>query len=103
MGIVDGPAHVGEYLNEYAGRLPRAERLQLRGLLQLVDRGYSAASRSSLPFIDAPEEAQQAYLQGWGAASTYTQRMLFEGLRTVLMFAWASQPSVRRAIGMESL
>lgn len=100
LALTDAPGAVADWLDDYCARLPTAERTQLRGLLHAVDRGYGLWTRSGGRLVDAPAPAVADYLRSWIDAPTYAQRMLFEGLRTVLIMGLCAQPSTRTAMGM---
>jgi hypothetical protein len=100
LALEGAPERVAAWLDAYASRLPPAERTQLRGLLHAVDRGYGLWTRSGGRLVDAPDQAVSDYLRSWVEAPTYAQRMLFEGLRTVLIMGLCGDPAARTAMGM---
>ncbi len=101
LGVSGAADRVSVYVDDYAARLPTASRLQFRALLHAMDRGFGPwAGRPTARLTEARPKDVAAYLTAWAKAPTYTQRMLFEGLRTVLMMAYASDPEVRARCGI---
>jgi len=88
------------YVFDYAAALPTFERGQLKALLASFDRGYGLLqARPTQRFASASLPERRDYVERCARANSYTARMVFEGLRTVMTMAFAESPAVRAAIG----
>lgn len=100
VGVSGAEADIAAYVDDYVGALPAFERGQLRALLVAFDRGFGLfRARPSQRFASASLPERRDYVESWARSSTYTMRMVFEGLRTVMTIAFAESPAVRAAIG----
>lgn len=99
LGIDADDAGVAPYLDDYVSRMPGFSRTQIRALLNTFEYGYGAwAGRPGATFSSARPPERAAYLESWETASTYTQRMLYEALRTMFVFAYVESDVVLEAI-----
>ncbi len=93
-------AGIAAYVDDYVAALPTFERGQIRALLAAFDRGFGVfRARPSQRFAGASLPERRDYVESWARSNTYTGRMVFEGLRTVMTIAFAESPAVRAAIG----
>lgn len=92
---------VTDYMEDYFARVPSFQRGQLRALIAAVDYGFAAWSRRpTARFTEADPEERRQYLESWARASTYTQRMVFEGLKVMFTFAYVDAQAVKDRIGV---
>lgn len=96
IGLDGEDAGVADWVDDYAARMPPLSRTQIRALLRSFDLGFGVwAGRPRETFAAARPDARAAYLESWERSSTYTQRMLYEALRSFLSFAYVEAPAVR--------
>jgi hypothetical protein len=92
-------AAVADWVDDYAARMPPLSRTQIRALLRTFDLGFGVwVGRPRETFANARPDVRAAYLESWEHSTTYTQRMLYEALRSFLSFAYVESPAVRAAI-----
>jgi hypothetical protein len=90
---------VTDWVDDYVGRMPALSRTQIRALLRTFDLGYGVwAGRPRETFSAARPDARAAYLESWEHSATYSQRMLYEALRSFLSFAYVEAPAVRSTL-----
>jgi hypothetical protein len=98
LGIDGDDADVTGWVDDYVGRMPALSRTQIRALLRAFDLGFGVwAGRPRDTFAAARPDARAAYLESWEHSATYTQRMLYEALRSFLSFAYVESAPVRAA------
>ena len=92
-------AEVSAYFQDYFDRLPNLEQAQVRALLQAVELGFAAWSRSPRArFTTASPEDRWTFLEAWSQSSNHYQRMIFDGLRTVFLLGYVDSIPVRKLI-----
>lgn len=93
-------ADVTAYIDDWLSRCGPVERAQFHALLQAVDRGFGVWARDpSARLESARAETRAAYVESWERSTTYLQRMLWEGLRSMFLFAYVDAEPVREAFG----
>lgn len=98
IGLDGEDAGVADWVVDYVGRMPPLSQVQIKALLRTFDLGFGLwAGRPRETFAGARPDARAAYLESWEHSSTYTQRMLYEALRSFLSFAYVESPAVRAA------
>lgn len=104
QGLPDGhEARVVDYLDELLAVALPFERTQLRGLLQLMDRGYGAfAGSPTARMVDADIDQVEAWLRSWEESPIYSRRMLLEAVRSLYLMAWFGGDAVRDQIGVSA-
>lgn len=91
---------VSRYIDDWMSRCGTAERAQFHALLNAFDAGYPVWARDpSLRLEAARREDRRAYMESWERSQIYLQRMLWEGLRSMFLFAYVDADAVREAIG----
>lgn len=99
LGIDADDAGVAPWLDDYVARMPPFSRAQIRALLNTFEYGYGAwAGRPGATFSSVRPPERAAYLESWETAATYTQRMLYEAIRTMFVFAYVESDVVAEAI-----
>lgn len=103
-GLPDGhQARVVAYLDELLAAALPFERTQLRGLLQLMDRGFGAfAGSPTARMVDADLDQVEAWLRSWEESPLYTRRMLLEAVRSLYLMAWFGSPDVRQELAIDT-
>lgn len=96
-------AGVTSYIDDWLSRCGQVERAQFHALLQAVDRGFAVWARDpSARLESARADARRAYIESWERSATYLQRMLWEGLRSMFLFAYVDAEPVREAFGQSA-
>jgi hypothetical protein len=99
IGLDGDDAGVADWVDDYVRRMPPLSRTQIKALLRTFDLGYGVwLGRPRETFSNARPDARAAYLESWENSATYTQRMLYEALRSFLSFAYVESPAVRRLV-----
>lgn len=103
-GLPDGiEARLVEHLDDILASALPFERAQLRGLLQLFDRGFAAwAGRPTARLVDAHLDEVTDYLRSWEDSPQYLRRMTFEALRSILLMSWFGSDKVNQAVGLHA-
>ena len=87
------------WIEDYLDRMPPFSRAQIRALLNTFEYGYAAWSGRPRDTFSAARPADRAaYLESWERAATYTQRMLYEAIRAMMVFAYVESDAVDAAI-----
>lgn len=90
------------YIDDWLSRCSTLERAQFHALVQTVDRGFSVWARDPSARIEAARaDTRRAYVESWERSATYLQRMLWEGLRSMFLFAYVDASPVREAFGQD--
>ncbi len=99
---IDGnEAQVVDYIDDYLGRMPLVDRMQLLVFFRVFDAGLAWTSMNPLArFHTADPVTRREYLSSWETSPSYARRMGFQGLRMVLTFAYAESPEVKEAMGI---
>lgn len=91
---------VASYIDAWLARCGTTERAQFHALVQAVAAGFPVWARDPSARLEAARlEDRRAYIESWERSQTYVQRMLWEGLRGMFLFAYVDAPDVKRAIG----
>ena len=99
LGIDADDAGLAAWVDQYVGRMPPAGRNQIRALLRAFDLGFAPWSgRPSNSFVRARPADRAAYLETWERSTLYTQRMLYDAIRTMLTFGYMDAEVVDRHI-----
>lgn len=92
---------VTEYIDAWLALCGTIDRAQFHALLQAFDTGYAVWARSPSAGIEtASLDDRRAYLDSWERSQTYLQRQLWEGLRSMFLFAYVDAEEVLDAIGV---
>ena len=95
-------AGVIERVNMYLNALSMEQRAQMRAMFVAFDVGFPVVMRAPTKrFVDASFEEQQEYLQR-AEATMGNPRMAFEGVRLVMLVAYAESGAVMESLGMVS-
>ncbi len=88
------------WVEDYLGRMPAANRSQIRALLQTFDLGFGAwALRPGARFTGGKPTEQSDYIESWSNSNVFAQRMLFEALWCVVAFGYVEQAEAQGHIG----
>lgn len=88
------------WVEDYLGRMPTANRSQIRALLQTFDLGFGAwALRPGARFTGGKPTEQSDYIESWSNSNVFAQRMLFEALWCVVAFGYVEQAEAQGHIG----
>jgi len=91
------------YIDDWLSRCSTVERAQFHALVQAVDRGFAVWAREPSARLEAARpEVRRAYVESWERSATYLQRMLWEGLRSMFLFAYVDAAPVREAFGQSA-
>lgn len=94
-------AGVVAYIDDWLVRVGPTERVQFHALIRAFDVGYPVWAKDPTARLDAARvEDRRAYIESWERSATYLQRMLWEGLRGMFLFAYVDNPDVLSAIGV---
>jgi hypothetical protein len=109
LGIDGDDAAVTAWVDEYVARMPPISRTSVRALLRTFDLGFGVwVGRPGIliaggdTFAAARPDVRTAYLESWEHSTTYTQRMLYEALRSFMAFAYVDSDPVRAAFVPEA-
>ena len=95
-------AGVLERVNLYLNALSLEQRAQMRAMFVAFDVGFPVVMRAPTKrFVDASFEEQQEYVVR-AEATTGNARMAFEGVRLVMLVAYAESTAVTEALGLVS-
>lgn len=103
-GLPDGiEAGIVDYVDGLMAMALPLERVQLRGMLQLYDRGFAAyAGKPTARLVDAEPEDVHDYLRSWEESPIYTRRMMFEALRSVAVMGYFGSDVVNLEVGVSA-
>ncbi|NOY26692.1 MAG: GMC family oxidoreductase [Oligoflexia bacterium] len=103
-GLPDGfDAQVADHVDALIAAALPFEQAQLRGLLQLFDRGYAAwASSPTARLVNADSSDAADYLRSWEESPVYTRRMAFEALRSICLIGYFSSDQVNQQVGVSA-
>ncbi len=92
--------HLVSWVDDYLGRMPAANRTQVRALFHTFDLGFGAwALRPGTRFTAGKATEQYDYIESWSNSNTFAQRMLFEALWCVVAFGYVEQAEKLGHIG----
>ncbi|MBN2800180.1 MAG: gluconate 2-dehydrogenase subunit 3 family protein [Deltaproteobacteria bacterium] len=95
-----GAASVGTvaWIDDYLGRLPRQQRLLLRGMFMLFETDVTA--NGPRRFSSASAEERSQILHRWETSELYARRASFLALKGTLLMAFLSDVTVRSQLGI---
>jgi hypothetical protein len=95
-------AGVIDYIDTFLSNQLPAERVKLRAMIQLIERGIAGQALSPfLRFTTASESQREAWLNWLETNPRNAVRSVFQALRSLFMIAYMENPEVRRAMGQQ--
>ncbi|MFK7929874.1 MAG: hypothetical protein AB8H79_16900 [Myxococcota bacterium] len=95
-------AKIVEYLDDLFAEIEPRERIMMRSLFALVEVQSLVFSfkRPSL-FSRASPEVRSKNLAGWDKSRLYYRRLVFQAIRSLMLWAYVDNPDVEQSIGVE--
>ncbi len=100
LGLDGDDAQVVQWFDRHMDRMPAFDRGQVHALLAAFAAGYAAyTTRPTARFVSATHEEREQYMRTWETSNIYTQRMVYDGLRTLLTMAYSESAAVNQKLG----
>lgn len=95
-------ARIVEYLDELFAEIEPRERAMMRSLLMLVEvQSLVFNYRRPRLFTRASAEDRARNLAGWDKSNLYYRRLVFQAIRSLMLWAYVDNPDVEQSIGVE--
>lgn len=95
-------ARIVEYLDELFAEIEPRERVMMRSLLGLIEvQSLVFNFRRPRLFTRASPEERAKNLAGWDKSNLYYRRLVFQAVRSLMLWAYVDNPDVEQSIGVE--